>query len=346
MTAFKRRQALTGIAAFSAAGFFGLPAARAQQKTLIVPTLGGVWEQYWRTTVAPEFTKQTGAAVQLDVGNGRAWGANLRAAGAAKPPYSIVMTNEVFASGLRKEGFFEKLDLTKLPNYKDLYPLASKTDGYGAIAAVSPIGIGYRTDLVKTPPKSWKDLWSNPEFKGKIGLYNFANSAGKMELLLFSKIFGKDQYDVDAGFGALTKLGQVIQVDFNLSTALATGEIVVAPFDFGEIARLRRQGLPVDCVIPDEGMIMFDQTINILAHAPEKELAYQYANFLLSPEVQGMMMRQFYVSPTNSRVAVPADLKADVPISGADMDKILTWDWSFVNDKQGELAERWAKALK
>ncbi|MGO7830549.1 ABC transporter substrate-binding protein, partial [Rhizobium johnstonii] len=71
--------------------------------------------------------------------------------------------NEVFASGLRKEGFFEKLELTKLSKYADLYPLAKKTDGWGAIGAVSPIGIGYRTDLVKTPPKSWKDLWTSPE---------------------------------------------------------------------------------------------------------------------------------------------------------------------------------------
>lgn len=340
-----RRQAFAGMGALAAAGMLGLP-ARAQSKTLVVPTLGGVWEQYWRTAIGPAFTKESGAAVTFDVGNGRVWSANLRAAGAAKPPYSIVMTNEVFASGLRKEGFFEKLDLSKLPNYNDLYPLATKTDGYGAIAAVSPIGIGYRTDLVKTPPKSWKDLWDNPEFKGKIGLYNFANSAGKMELLLFSKIFGKDQYDVDAGFAALEKLGKVIQVDFNLSTGLAAGEFIVAPFDFGEIARLKKQGLPVDCVIPEEGMIMFDQTINILANAPEKDLAYQYANFLLSPEVQAMMMQQFFISPTNAKVVVPDALKADVPISGPAMDKILTWDWGFVNEKQGELSERWAKTLK
>ncbi|MBP0573641.1 extracellular solute-binding protein, partial [Mycobacterium tuberculosis] len=129
-------------------------------------------EQFWRKSVGPAFAKSSGAEVRFDVGNGRVWSANLRAAGVAKPPYSIVMCNEVFASALRKEGFFEKLDLTRLPNYADLYPLAKKTNGYGAIAAVSPIGLGYRTDLVKTPPKSWKDLWTNPEFKGKIGLYN------------------------------------------------------------------------------------------------------------------------------------------------------------------------------
>ncbi|MFI5015488.1 MAG: PotD/PotF family extracellular solute-binding protein [Hyphomicrobiales bacterium] len=339
-----RRQALIGLGALAGSSFSGMPAF-AQSKTLIVPTLGGVWEQFWRKTIAPAFTAASGAAVTLDVGNGRVFGANLRAAGVASPPYSILVTNEVFASGLRKEGFFEKLDLAKLPNYADLYPLAKTTDGWGAIAAVSPIGIGYRTDLVKTKPRAWKDLWSNPEFKGKIGLYNFANSAGKMELLLASKIFGKDQYDVDAGFAAIGKLGRVIQVDFNLSTALSSGEIVVAPFDFGEISRLRLQGLPVDCIIPEEGMIMFDQTINILAHGPEKELAYQYANFLLSPEIQGKMMAEFFISPTNQKVTVPDAMKGNVPISGADMAKILTWDWDFVNKNQGEFAERWAKTV-
>jgi len=338
-----RRQTLAGL---GVAALARGRTASAQSKTLIVPTLGGVWEQFWRSTVAPAFSKQSGAEVLLDVGNGRVFGANLRVAGVDKPPYSIVMTNEVFASGLRREGFFEKLDVAKLPNYTDLYPMATATDGWGAIATVSPIGIGYRTDLVKTPPKRWRDLWDNPEFRGRIGLYNFANSAGKMELLLASRLFGKDQYDVGAGFAALTKLGPVIQVDFNLSTGLASGEFIVAPFDFGEIARLRRQGLPVDCIVPEEGMLMFDQTIGILAHGPQKELAYQYANFLLSPELQALMMKQFYISPTNAKVVVPDDLKQDVPVSGATMAKILDWDWKFVNEKQGELAEAWAKAVR
>ena len=339
-----RRQGLAAMGAFGAASLFGLP-LRAQGNTLIVPTLGGVWEQFWRGTIAPAFEKASGATVTLDVGNGRVFGTNLRAAGVDKPPYSIVMTNEVFASSLRKEGYFEKLDLSKVPNYADLYPIAQVAGGFAATGALSPIGIGYRTDLVKTPPKSWKDLWDNEEFKGKIGLYNFANSAGKMELLLASKLYGKDQYDVDAGFAALKKLGQVIQVDFNLSTALSAGEIVVAPFDFGEITRLRKQGLPVDCVIPEEGMLMFDQNACILANGPEKELAYKYLDFLISPEIQGLMMREFYTSPTNSKVVVPDELKADIPVSGDAMANILTWDWNFVNENQAALADRWAREI-
>lgn len=223
--------------------------------------------------------------------------------------------------------------------------MARTGDGTGAIAALSPIGIGYRTDLVRTPPTSWRDLWENPEFAGRIGLYNFANSAGKMTLLLASKIWGNDQYDVDAGFEALARLGQVVQVDFNLSTAMAAGEIVVAPFDFGEITRLRKQGLPVDCIIPEEGMLMFDQTLCILAHGPQKDMAYEYANFMMSAEVQDLMMREFYTSPTNASVVVPPEMAEDIPVSGDAMAQILHWDWSFVNEHNAELSDRWARVV-
>lgn len=340
-----RRQALGGMGSLAALSLLPVRAAMAQGGTLIVPTLGGVWEQFWRDRIAPGFSEASGAEVVLDVGNGRVFGANLRAAGVANPPYSIVMTNEVFAEGLRKEGFFEELDLAKLPNYDQTYPVARNTGGYGAVACYSPIGIGYRTDMVKTPPTKWTDLWDNPEFRGRIGLYNFANSAGKMELLLAAKLFGADQYDVDAGFEALTRLGQVIQVDFNLSTALAAGEITVAPFDFAEIARLKAQGLPVDYVLPEEGVLAFDQTLNILANGPAKELAYEYANYILSAEVQEQLMREFYVSPTNTAVTVPEELAYEVPISGERMNDIMQWDWAFVNENQNELSERWAATV-
>lgn len=338
-----RRQTLGGMGALGLSAFMPRYAYAQNSETLVVPTLGGVWEQFWRENIAPAFTEMTGANVTLDVGNGRVFGANLRAAGAEEPPYSIVMTNEVFAQSLRKEGFFEELDLEKMPNYADLYPIAQTAGGYGAVGTYSPIGIGYRTDMVPAP-SAWKDLWKD-DYKGLIGLYNFANSAGKMELLLASKIFGEDQYDVDAGFAALADLGQVIQVDFNLSTAMASGEIAIAPFDFAEIVRLKGQGLPVDYVVPEEGVIAFDQTLNILANAPNKDLAYAYANFLISPEIQEMLMRQFFTSPTNSKVTVPDELKEQVPISGEGMAAILQWDWEFVNENQNDLSERWAREV-
>ena len=93
------------------------------------------------------------------------------------------------------------------------------------------------------------------------------------------------------------------------------------------------------------GMIQFDQTINIVANGPAKDLAYQYANFLLAPATQTLLMRNFFVSPVNKKVIVPDDLKADVPVSGDAMAHFLNWDWDFVNANADKLSERWAKTV-
>lgn len=340
-----RRQVMAALGGLAGLGLFGRCARAAADDTLVITTLGGVWEQFWRQSVAPAYLKHRNAEIIFDVGNGRVFTANLRTAG-DKPPYSFVMTNEVFGSALRKEGYFEKLDLSLIPNYRDLYPVCKIAGDWAATCTISPIGIGYRTDLVKTPPKRWRDLWENPEFRGKIGLYNFANSAGKMTLLLASRIFGGDQRNVDAGFAALGKLDRVIQVDFNLSTMMASGEIIVAPFDVGEIVRLRKQGLPVACAVPEEGMLAFDQTFNVCRNGPAKALAYDYINFMLSPEIQTLLAGQFYTSPVNAKVEMTAQLKEDVPINGDGMSQILSWDWDFVNEHATEFSERWAKTLR
>jgi putative spermidine/putrescine transport system substrate-binding protein len=335
-----RRLALHALAALMGPALAGLPRIAAAADELVITTYGGSWEKFWRATLVPAFTAKTKIRPTLDIGLGRTYMSTMRAAGVGKSPYGVVMTNEVYASVLRGEGQFQKLDRKLIPSWADLYPIATTAaDGWGVVGLISPIGIGYRTDLVKTPPRSWKDLWS-PEYKNRIGLYNIQNSAGKMMLMLTSKLYGRDIRDVDVGFRKLGELGRVMQTDFNMSTMLSTGEIALAPFDFGEIARLRNQGLPVDCVIPEEGLLMWDQTFNIPQGAPAAT-AHAYVDFVLSPEGQNVLMKEFFVSPVNRKVTVPETLKKDVPVSGRDMERFFTWDWAFVNQNAEALARRW-----
>lgn len=341
-----RRQVVMACAALMGPAMLRVPALAAAAQELVITTYGGVWEAFWRQSLVPAFEAATGAKTKLDIGFGRTFTSTLRAAGKDHPPYSMVMMNEIFASLLRKEGYFEKFDLSLVPHYKDLYPIAQTGDGWAAVGMISPLGLGYRTDLVQTPPKSWKDLWDNPEFQGRIGLYNIVNSAGKAMVMLTGKLFGSGPQDLDKAYEMLGKLGPVLQTDFNMSTLMSTGEIVVAPYDFGEIARLKHQGLPVECIVPEEGLLMWDQTFSICANAPARELAYKYIDFILSPETQLMLAREFFVSPVNRTVEVPEDLRADVPVYGDQMGKILAWDWDWVNANATEMTERWNRTFQ
>ncbi|CEF40682.1 putative spermidine/putrescine transport system substrate-binding protein [Acetobacter senegalensis] len=331
-----------GLLTTAASALFAPRTGRAQDNSLIITTYGGSWETFWREQIVPRFVARTGASVSLDVGFGRTFSSALRAAGPGGTDYSVLMMNDIFVEPLCTGGNFEKLDMDLLPHACNLYDVAYAEHGMALTAMISPIGIGYRTDLVKTPPSCWRDLWTNPEFRGRIGLYNVQNSVGKAFVCLAGRLFGKGPEDMDGAFSALVRLGPVLQTDFNMSTMMGTGEIVVAPFDFGEIARLRRQGLPVDCVMPQEGMLMWDQTFTICAQARSRTLAYRYLDFIFEPEIQLMLAETFFVSPVSRAVKIPPSLAKDVPVTGDHMASIISTDWHWANENAATLDARWS----
>ena len=213
---------------------------------------------------------------------------------------------------------------------------------------VSTIGLGYRKDLVKKPPTSWTDLWTNPEFKGKIGLYQIGNTAAMLFLLMSARIHGGSQDAIDAAFTEIKKLMPFQQADWSgtLATMLTRGDVNVAVIDFPEIVALKKKGVPVEMVVPKEGVVAFEQSFNILKHAPSKEAAYQYLNFILGPQVQEMMAKEFYTSPSNMKSQVPAELQADIPVNGPAMSSIVQFDWAKVNPQLQAITDRWNREMK
>jgi putative spermidine/putrescine transport system substrate-binding protein len=315
---------------------------------LVVNTYGGRWEKFWRSDLLPMLDKSNGVQATLDVGLGKNFIANLRAAGIEKPPYSVLMVNENIASVVRGEGYFEPIPAAKVPNLANIYPNLRNPGDNGVRGIVSTIGIGYRKDLVKTPPKSWTDLWTNPEFKGKIGLYQIGNTAAMLFLLMTAKIYGGSQDAIDRAFVEIKKLLPFTQADWSgtLSTMLTRGDVTVAVIDFPEIVALRKKGVPVEMVVPTEGVVAFEQSFNILKNAPNKEDAYKYLDFILQPEVQQMMAKEFFTSPTNTKVQLPEAMAADVPVSGKAMASIVGFDWSKVNPLLPAITERWNREIK
>jgi putative spermidine/putrescine transport system substrate-binding protein len=348
MKDFSRREYLQAMAAAAGMSALAIPGISAAAQNLVVNTYGGRWEKFWRSDLMPMFQKASGVETTLDVGLGKNFVANLRAAGVEKPPYSILMLNENIASLVRAEGYFEAIPAAKVPNLANAYPQLRNPGDNGVRAIVSTIGIGYRKDLVKTPPKSWSDLWSNPEFKGKIGLYQIGNTAAMLFLLMTAKLYGGSQDAIDRAFVEIKKLLPFTQADFSgtLSTMLTRGDVTVAVIDFPEIVALQKKGVPVEMVVPTEGVLAFEQSFNVLKNAPAKEEAYKYLDFILRPDVQEMMAKEFFTSPTNTKSKLDAALAKDVPVSGEGMKKIFQFDWSKVNPQVAAITDRWNREMK
>jgi putative spermidine/putrescine transport system substrate-binding protein len=320
-----------------------------QGGTLITNTYGGLYERFWRSELLPKFTEKTGIKPVLDIGVSKITAANLRAAGKENTPYSCVLMNENVAAQLRDEGFFEKIPLDKVPNYADVYPTFKTPGDMGVVGLLGPIGLGFRTDLVKKRPTSWKDLWDNPEFKGKTGLYQIGSAGAHLFLLMSSKIYGGSQDNWQAGLRKIAELAPFPQVDFSgaLSALLTRGDVIIAPIDAAEIISLRKKGVPVDMITPEEGLLAFEVGWYLVKNAAAHDEACKFLNFMLDPEVQGKFSSGISgVLPANSKAKIPEAAQKEMPIPAADVQRIVKWDWSRTNAQIPEITDAWNRTIR
>ena len=345
-TPIRRRAMLRGAAGVTVSATLGLPQIARAAEPLVINSYGGPFEKFMREQIIPVFEKDTGIKTTLDIGLAKDWLATLRASGRENPPYDVLLMNGISAALLRTEGFFEQIPVGEVPNLKDVFPIARQPNDVGVIAWMQPLGIAYRTDLVKAVPSSWKDLW-HPEYKGHTGLYTITNTAGMMFLLMIAKIYGGSEYKTDAAFAEIVKLKPFTQVDFSgtMETLLTRGEVVVGPLDFPAVARLKRKGAELAMNPPPEGSFMFDQMFNMLKGSKKKAQGYQWINFLLRPDIQLKWVKDFYVTPSSQAVTIADDLKPLIPFRDERMKDIVVFDWETANKNRDAVIDRWNKEM-
>src|SRR5262245_4293587 len=339
---YDRRRVIAGLAATALAA--GLRPALAQAGRLVIPTYGGRYERFWREVLIPPFQQKTGIQTVLDIGLGANFATKLRASGRENPPYSYLMANELVGAVLRREGFFTPWRADKVPNLAKVHPKANP-ENQGVTVMFSPIGIAYRKDLVKAAPKSWKDLWNNPDIKGKVGLYEITNTAGFMFLMMASKVYGSGPMDFDAGFRQIERLKPFPEAGLAgaLAVLLTRGEVVAGPLDFGETLAMRKKGIPVEWAAPSEGMFMFDQTFSLLKNGPNKSAACAFLDYMLSEDVQAKLAGEFSGVPVNRNVKLLPDQQ---PLTVEDLDKIVAFDWVAANKVKDSVIERWNRMTR
>lgn len=143
-------------------------------QTLRVFVYSGAWEKSFRESFVPRFEAKTGATVVVDPGW---WDSvpKLKASPPGQPAFDLVLTDGVQGYPAIKEGLFQKLDLSRIPNAANLSPSVLDTwvykDGYGITFPESAMTLAYNKELIDFEPKKWGDLLKD-SVKGKLGLYN------------------------------------------------------------------------------------------------------------------------------------------------------------------------------
>ncbi len=268
------------------------------------------------------------------------------------PVIDVVHFADYYAALAKKEGLLQPIDVSRLSNYNELYDFAKDPIGgnYGVAYAVFNFSIVYRTDKVKEPIKSWKDLWRE-DLRGHIALPTITITQGPAFMMMMNRVWGGSDKDpsLSVAFEKVAELKEGVVTFYRRSSELINlfkmGEVWAAPVARFAWGRLLATGLPLKWVDPEEGSIGFLSVVSIVKGAKNIENAYKYIDFLLDKEVQYKEAMDLVDSPVNKNVKVPKKIAEKLTYGEDVIKKLVFYDVNFIVKHRDEWIKKWNEMI-
>lgn len=314
---------------------------------LIISTWG-LNEDVLKKEIFEPFAEEHGVEVVLEVGNNSDRLTKMK----NNPNSNIDITYlaESFSEQGIEAGIFEKLDYSKIPNAQKINEKAKYTveNGYGPAYTLNSIGIVVDpTSNIEI--NSWEDLWK-PELKGKIAIPDITttNGAAVVDIAATKASVDITEDNGEAAFKELEKLKPNVVKTYSKSSDLAnmfsSGEIVAAiasDFAFETIQKAKPE---VINVIPESGTYLNFNTININANSKNKDLAYEFINYVLSDEVQERAAKALNDAPINTDVKLNEEDAKNLAY-GDIVKNAKTIDYKVVNPLMNDWINKWNRVM-
>ncbi len=349
----RRRDFLTlaaSTAVLPALGPVGSAFAQSKPDSLALMTWGGLWGDGMAQYVDAPFAEKTGVKIVQDRGSSPVERITKLKISMDNQVFDLVQLHDGIVPLAEAQGVLEDLD----PNSPNLPFLAAVPDRFkrkGWVAMIySALGIVYNPEMVKTPPKSFADLWSE-DYRGAIVLPEITHSIGPYMIPIGAMAAGKDAKDVDAGFDMLAKMNELEPIwakdTDSIMSALVSGEAAVGLLYKSQTYTVLKQGGKVEWVFPQEGAISYLSGTGIAKNTKNKVLAEQYVNATLDPATQGWVAEVFNYGGTHpdTFATLPVELQQRVQFSDAEVARIIDLDHETISANRGEWTDRWNRVI-
>jgi len=293
-----------------AVGTLALLATGAQaQDKLVVSTWGGNWKEGVQI-VGDEFTKRTGVEVEYITGGTLDRLAKAKVA-RDNPESDLINTTAHVGYLYHSDGLMEKLDYSKIPNADALYPMAKRSD-YTVSDYVYVYTPAFRTDQMPEGFKidSWEVLWDE-SMKGKLGLPDFDPSHIIIAATKLAGVTPEEWEQVTDKLIALKpNIKAFYQSDATSQNLMRTGETPVQVLLNINGYHLEKLDMPVKIEVPKEGAVVGLDVWGINAGSKKKELAEQFLNIALEPEMLAKLCNFHKCSPMSPDAKLDPEIAA------------------------------------
>lgn len=311
----------------------------ARGESVTIAHWGGELEDFAKKNIINQFEKDYNCKVVYD--SNAPWFSKMSLAGPENPPIDLYNGNLPEAINLAARGFFTSQEELKanVPSLADMYP-AVAFYGPGVIWALHVMGIAYRTDVVKEKPDTLAALW-NKKYENTRAIYGPVNDLQSILFMSVSKIWGKDQYDMQFAFDKFVEGKPWVISPFTGETMnlMERGEVEIAWQTDGEALLQKERGLPIDWVAAKE-VSPFNQMHSAVSKGSspiKKKLAYALLEQYCNPAGQTMWSDAIYFHPINLKATISPKMK-QLGYKGTDADFtglfMPDWRWYIANQSQ------------
>jgi len=263
------------------------------------------------------FEKQTGC--QVDV---KTFGTSNEAFDLFKKGgYDVVSASGDASLRLVYGDLVQPVNTSLVPNYADIFP-GLKDKAWNTVDGVNygiPHGRGanlllYNMKAQQTEPTSWKDMWeADSPLTGKIAPYDDAIYIADAAVYLMAtqpdlgiqNPYSLDQTQFDAAIALLQQQKPLVAeywADYaKQANGLATGSIVQGQGWQLTANVANADGEKVGAVKPDEGTTGWSDTWMVAKDTSNINCAYQWLDYIVSPEVNAQIAEYFGEAPANEK---------------------------------------------
>ncbi len=332
------------------AGPFGTAFAQSKPDSLAMMTWGGLWGDGMAKYVNTPFAAKTGVKIVQDTGSSPVERITKLKISLDNQIYDLVQLHDGVVPLAEAQGVLEDLDPAS-PNMPFLSAVPDRFKRKGWVAMIySALGIAYNPKLVKKPPTSFADLWSE-DYRGSIVLPEITHSIGPYIIPIGAMAAGKDTKDADAGFDMLAKMAALDPIwakdTDTIMSSLVNGEAAVGLLYKSQTYTVLQQGGTVEWVFPKEGAISYLSGTGIAKNTKNKSLAEQYINMTIDPSTQGWVAQVFNYAGTHpgTLATLPVELQQRVQFSDAEAARIIDLDQEFISAHRSEWTDKWNRIV-
>jgi spermidine/putrescine transport system substrate-binding protein len=278
------------------------------------------WGNYTSPELLAKFEAETGIKVTVtDYDSNDTALAKIEAGGAG---FDLVVPSANYVPIWIEKGLVQELDLTKLPNHKNIAPewLASDYDPGRKFSIPWQWGItgmGVNTSVYGGDINT-SALWLDPpeELKGKVNVTPEMNDVIATAVMYVGGEPCTEDVEVlkKARDALLAAKPYWMSMDYGMEDKMATGDVPASLYWNGAIMRARLKNPDVAFGFPKEGFLLFMDQVMLLSDAKNVEEAYKFLDFIAVPENAAMIsaFARYASGIAGTEPFLPADMK-DAP---------------------------------